>query len=297
MSPNHQTPRRRGAAIAAAFGAAGGVLSTMAIDALAVGPSSAGWTTAVIASSAAAALTALAVMRVQSRRLQSLTEAIERHERRHRDLLASVSHNLRTPLTSMLGHLELMLARGADLAPTEQRDYLETAVRNCERLARLVGDLQQLNDLESNRVRPVFERCDLAELVSDCVQELNAEASRRQLSLSASPADQAMRGRRTRPVRADIALLGRTIQRLLEAAMHDAPAGARIGIALDSVPNEVRLTIDWPSIDSVRTDAVELSLSIARRVAQIHGGRLAIDASPTAQRLSVILPMASESAN
>ena len=88
------------------------------------------------------------VERMSDRIAEQLAE-LERAAGRRRELLANVSHDLRTPLASMQGYLELLLLRHGSLEPAEERNYLETAVRHSERLSRLVGELFELTRLEA----------------------------------------------------------------------------------------------------------------------------------------------------
>jgi K+-sensing histidine kinase KdpD len=74
--------------------------------------------------------------------------------RRRSELLANVSHDLRTPLAAMQGYLELLLLRQDNLGSAEARNYLQTATRQSERLGRLVADLFELTRLESEVFNP-----------------------------------------------------------------------------------------------------------------------------------------------
>ena len=87
-----------------------------------------------------------------------------------------MAHDLRTPLASMQGYLELLLLRDGSLDPAEARNYLQTAARQSERLSRLVRDLFELTRLEAGELQPQPEAFALAELAQDVVQKFAARS-------------------------------------------------------------------------------------------------------------------------
>jgi hypothetical protein len=87
-----------------------------------------------------------------SGRIAGQISALARLAQQRRELLTKVSHDLRTPTAAMLGYLELLLRHGR-LDAAEQRIYLQAAARQSERLARLVGDLFQLAELDADDAR------------------------------------------------------------------------------------------------------------------------------------------------
>src|SRR5205085_8075587 len=70
------------------------------------------------------------------------------HEQARRDLIADISHDLRTPLVAMRGYLELLVAGGDGLSAEGAKRYAAIALRQCEHLARLVDDLFELAKLD-----------------------------------------------------------------------------------------------------------------------------------------------------
>jgi PAS domain S-box-containing protein len=225
------------------------------------------------------------------------------------DLLATVAHDLRTPLASLQGYLELMLLRQGQLDGAEARNYLHTAVRQSERLTRLVNDLFEWSRLEGGETQPNFEDFALAELLQDVVQRFASEAQQRKVRLSATAprAPQAL-------VRADIALVERTLVALLENALHHTPAGGSVSVEQGDNAGcarvEVRDTgagIDAASLAHIfshyeRSERVSgeqgsgeggLGLAIVRRIVQLHGSELQIASTPgQGTRVRFDLPLA-----
>jgi signal transduction histidine kinase len=99
-------------------------------------------------------------------RLTAQAAALAKKEREQRDLLANVSHDLRTPLASIQGYLELLLLGHASLDSAEARNHLETAARQSERLGRLVADLFELTRPRVRDARAEREEFPLAELAT-----------------------------------------------------------------------------------------------------------------------------------
>jgi len=223
-----------------------------------------------------------------SERAADRAAAVARLERQRHELLANVAHDLRTPLASLQGYLELMLLRHGSLAPAELQNYLQTAARQSERLARLVGDLFELTRLEAGDVELHAESFALAELVQDLLQRYAAEAERRGLRLAAADADRALR------VRADIALDERALAILVDNALRHTPAGGAVTVRVAPAGTRVRLVVcdtgcgiaaeDLPGLFEryERTARAGLDgppglgLAMARRIAALHGSALCI---------------------
>ena len=219
--------------------------------------------------------------------------------RRRTELLANVSHDLRTPLAAMQGYLELLLLRQDSLDGAEARNYLQTAVRQSERLGRLVADLFELTRLESGGVAPESEDFAIAELAHDVAQTFQLDAGRRGVTLAVRLDPAAARLR----VRAELALVERLLAGLIENALRHTPARGEVGIeaaAANGERVEVRVVDTGEGISASalatifdhyeRAERVGtasrgsghggLGLAIARRIVELHGGRLRIESPP-----------------
>ena len=229
-----------------------------------------------------------------SERIAAQIAALERVARQRRELLTNVSHDLRTPMASMQGYLELLLVHQGHLEPAEERNYLETAARQCERLTRLVGDLFHLTELDAGDRKPRAEDFALAELTQDIAQKFAADADRRQIELCAG-ADESVPRPGALVVCADIALVERALESLVENALRHTPAGGFVRIEIGRDAERARLAVrdsgvgiaaeDLPGLFD-RYDRVErvagaathagLGLTIARRIVRLHGGELEV---------------------
>jgi signal transduction histidine kinase len=225
--------------------------------------------------------------------------ALDDAARAKRELIANVSHDLRTPLASMQGYLELLLLRHDSLDGTETRNYLQTAVRQSERLGRLVTDLFELTRLEGDGVTAQAEDFAIAELAHDVAQRFDPDARRRdvRLAVRVDPSSSAT------PLRAhaDIALVERVLAGLVENALRHTPGGGSVSIGVEADGGRVRVCVadtgegiaaaDLPCLFDRYYRAERLGganrvsghgglgLAIARRIVDLHGGTLTVDSS------------------
>jgi len=242
-----------------------------------------------------------------SERIVGQLDELARADARRRELLANVSHDLRTPLASMQGYLETLLLKEGSLTPEESRSYLLVAARHCERLGHLVRDLFELTRLEAHEIRPRPERFPIAELVQDVAQkfELQAHKAQQRLVTHIRP-DVPM-------VAADIGMIERVLENLIENAMRYTPAGGAIeigvaagdatvvlevsdtgkGIAADELANIFDRYYRVDRGEAGNTGNAGLGLAITRRIVELHGGSIRAESAPGAgTRFIVELPVA-----
>jgi two-component system, OmpR family, phosphate regulon sensor histidine kinase PhoR len=161
--------------------------------------------------------------------LIDLTE-LRRLEGVRRDFVANVSHELKTPLTSIRGYVETLLAD--DLDRSMQHQFLDVIQKNAERLHNIVDDLLDLSKLESGGWKPRIADVALAPLIDDVWDGLSARA--REKSIGFSPPDLDAH------VAADESALRQILTNLFDNAIrHTAPGGA-VRVTLRADPARVR---------------------------------------------------------
>ena len=240
-------------------------------------------------------------------RMTAMIRELQRQETVRRDLVANVSHDLRTPLASLRGYLETLIIKGDSLSAEEQRTYLSIAAQQTERLARLVAELFELAKLEAKDVTVEAEPFQVAELIQDVVQKFELDAERRRLGIRAE-------GSAELPfVTADIALVERVLQNLIDNALRHTPAGGSVTVITRARERDVLITVadtgsgipkdHLPHIfdrlyrvdksrDS-RSGGAGLGLAIARQVVELHGGRITVESEPgRGTAFSFSLPLA-----
>jgi len=216
-------------------------------------------------------------------RIAGQVQRLQETDSQRRELVANVSHDLRTPLASLQGYLETLRLKSGDLGREEQLHYLEVAHRHCRHLGRLVEELFDLARLDANEVQPALEPFSLPELVQDVVHKFELRAGQREVTLLADyDADLPF-------VLGDIALIERVMDNLIENALRHTPAGGTVKVAVKPVGEALAVQVidtgsgiaaeDLPYIferfyqsDKMRTrGGAGLGLAIARRIVELHG--------------------------
>jgi signal transduction histidine kinase len=168
-----------------------------------------------------------------SRQLAELAQ----HDGQRRELLANVSHDLRTPLTLMQGYLETMLLRHGEMSRAEERSCLEVATRHAERLGALVSDLFDLAKLDGPADLLERERLSLTELAQDVVQKFSLHASAQGVVIrSRLPEGAAF-------VEGNVGLLERALQNLVENALRHTPQGGRVEVEVACTQGRVQACV------------------------------------------------------
>jgi signal transduction histidine kinase len=239
---------------------------------------------------------------------QALIRQLQESDRLKRDLLATVSHELKTPLTVILGTLGTLSRRGAALDPAERREFVDMAVRQGTRLKELIEQLLLAARFEqTSREPPERPLVDAAALARDALAAARVAHPGRELVLAAPEA---------LPVLANPEAVLQVLGNLLDNAAKYAPdlgpvrlEAARYGplavLAVEDrgpgVPpaDRERVFERFTQLDSGatrRAGGVGLGLYIARRLARDQGGELlATDPTPPAcgARFELHLPLAS----
>lgn len=212
-----------------------------------------------------------------------------------RDLIANVSHDLRTPLVSLRGYLEMVATRGDGLDEPQRAQYLAIALRQSERLAALIDELFELARLDYRGLTLNRERFAFDELAADVVQKFRLVAESRGVTLVAMAAPGLPF------VDADLGLVERVLENLIGNALKHTPAGGTVRVAArrdgDRVVAEVCdsgpgiAAADLPHVfdrhfrgasgagDATAGGGAGLGLAIARRIIELHGGTIAAESA------------------
>jgi hypothetical protein len=251
-----------------------------------------------------------------ARRVADLEQQLSRATRQRAEMLEKISHDLRTPLASMQGYLELLLLRGPQLDPVEADNYLQTAARHSQRLAQRVADLFELVRLESDTVVVQREPFALAELAHDVVQRFAAAAARAEVALRVEGLEAAQSGALF--VHAEVRLVERLLANLVDNALRHTPGGGQVCVridpgnaAADAAPVSVSVVDSGTGIAGAELAGLferhenaarvgdtgssrpGLGLAIARRIAALHGSTLDVRSQPGAGTcVSFTLPRA-----
>ena len=170
-------------------------------------------------------------------RIEDQMAQLQRADATRRELIANVSHDLRTPLATLQGYIETLLLKEDNLGTDERRSYLQTAIKHCERLSKLVSELLELAKLDSSDIRVEREPFNLSELVHDVVQKFELKAGEKQISLSTKV-------EKDLPfVHADIGLIERVLENLIENAIQNTPRDGTIRLVLTPQNEDIAIQI------------------------------------------------------
>lgn len=154
-----------------------------------------------------------------------------------RELVANVSHDLKTPLATLQGYVDTLLLKDDRLERAERLNYLQIASRSCERLSKLVADLIELAKLDAREVSLQKEAFSPAELLQDVAQKFQLKAEQRGVRLECDlPA-------RTPYVDADIGLIERVLENLIGNALAHTDSGGVVRLGLEAGPGEVTVRV------------------------------------------------------
>jgi PAS domain S-box-containing protein len=201
--------------------------------------------------------------------------------------LATVSHELRSPLTSIVSYAELIRDEGG-LPPTAAR-FLDVIARNAERITKLVGDLLLLSRIEAGMIPLDLVPVPVAEVVAEAVQAAAPAAAQKGVALDGAAPDGP-------PVLADRARLVQVIDNLIANGVKFTDEGGRVEVTAAADGQEWRIDVTDSGI-GIPPDEVShlfdrffrasnatsagrpgsgLGLSIVKEVAELHGGRVEV---------------------
>ncbi|MCP4069182.1 MAG: PAS domain-containing protein [Phycisphaeraceae bacterium] len=207
------------------------------------------------------------------------------------EFVAKASHELRTPLSSIHASLE-MLADG-DLQDHAQRaEFLDIAIEETDRLAKLVNDMLDISGIEAGVARPRMTQVDLAEIATDVVDGLRAAADRRSVDLRLHVQPGLV-------VEGDPEMLSAVIGNLVGNGLKYVPEGERVTVAVDAedltrsvvvTVTDTGLGIPPGDLDRVfdkfyrikryerNARGTGLGLNLCRNIVeQVHHGRIGVD--------------------
>ncbi|NVZ97607.1 HAMP domain-containing histidine kinase [Pseudomonas sp. D6002] len=214
-------------------------------------------------------------------RLGEQWRAITHQEQERREMVANISHDLRTPLASLHGYLETLSLKDASLTPQERRRYLGIALDQSRKVGGLAQSLLELVRLEHGFVQPVIEGFSLPDLVQDIFQKFELTAEARAITLTASLPPVVP------TVLADLGLIERVLTNLLDNALCHTPPNGEVEVTLAPKSGFVEVTVSdsGPGISAdlreglflraftiggARRDG-GLGLRIVHRILQLHG--------------------------
>lgn len=237
--------------------------------------------------------------------IEAQLAAMRETDRQRRELIANLTHDFRTPLTSLRGYAEQLLSapQGSE---EERRQALGSILDNADRLTRLAQQLSTLARLDAYDKPLQREPFSLPELAHDIAGKFRHQAGQAEVALSVA-CDPALPW-----VDADLGLIDRVLCNLIDNALHATPAGGWVRLDAEARDDGVRLSVvdsgvgiaaeELPVItqrfyrtrDSIaKGEGSGLGLSIVREICERHGTRLEVASRQgEGTRVSLVLPFA-----
>ena len=219
-------------------------------------------------------------------------EKIKSLEKLRRDLIANISHDLRTPLAIIQGYIETLQMKESELTPVEREDYLNKINSSGERLSKLITQLFEYSKLEANQIEPQKEPFLISELANDIHREYQMLANKKNIALKLNMEEQVPL------VFADISLVERAIQNLMDNALKFTPENGEIIVGIKLVKKSVEIAIkdSGPGIAKENQQLVferyrqtktgkekegaGLGLAIVRKIIELHDASIKVFSRP-----------------
>jgi len=211
------------------------------------------------------------------------------------EFFALVSHEFRTPLTSVIGYVELVLDDEEDPVSAEHRHFLGVVDRNATRLLRLVGDLLFAAQVEAGRLQLEPADVDLGRITREAVEAARPLAEDRRIELVAEIGG-------LPPIRGDGDRLGQVLDNLISNALKFTDEGGRVRVSVASGDGHavIEISDSGPGIAPEELDrlferffraraatdgaipGVGLGLTIVRAIVEAHEGTISVASQPGA---------------
>lgn len=245
-----------------------------------------------------------------SSRIVSQMKELEENDAARRELFANISHDLRTPLTSLLGYLETV-TDAKNITDDDRHKYCQIAMQEAHHLSGLVDGLLELAKLDTPGMSASPAPFPCSDLITSVTARFSHSAAEKGISLicpTSSP---------TQWVIADFALIRRVMGNLLENAVRHTQPGGKIGIELVVSGNDAAMamtTTVWDTGSGISpenlarifdrfyrgeksrqstSNGAGLGLAICKRILELHNSTISVDSAPgQGARFSFTLPIA-----
>jgi two-component system, OmpR family, phosphate regulon sensor histidine kinase PhoR len=216
---------------------------------------------------------------------------LKRLEGVRRDFVANVSHELKTPVTSIKGFAET-LEDGALDDPDTARRFVRIIAGQADRLNSIIGDLLALSTLEQseNEPRLTLEEADVCDVLQVAAEVCAPKARAKRISIGVSCTSRVLAA-------VNPPLLEQAVVNLVDNAVKYSPEGSAVEVALDQTPDEILISVRdqgpgvprehlprlferFYRVDKARSrdlGGTGLGLAIVKHIAQAHGGRVSVD--------------------
>ena len=219
--------------------------------------------------------------------IRELMDKERESERTKNELITNIAHDLRTPLTSIIGYLEL-LSNGASIDPDMQKKYIDVTYTKAKRLQKLIEDLFGFTKLNYGKISMRVSKVDIVKLLSQLLEEFYPTFMERGLAYELQS------NVPSKVIKADGNLLARLFDNLINNAIKYGTEGKRILVKVHGTDTIVTVSVtnygyvipkeELPLLfdkfyrveqsRSVNTGGTGLGLAIAKNIVDMHGGTI-----------------------
>lgn len=224
-------------------------------------------------------------------RLQEDFDKLQKLEQLRDNLTHMIVHDLRSPLTSVYGALEIFKTNLAKVMSDEDRQFLGSALFSCNKLIEMISSLLDVSRMEAGEMPINKQPCDLRKVIDQAVELLGGMLKDSAVLIECSA--------EMRPLSCDAALIQRVVFNLLSNAVKYSPRGGAIKIAIQQRAEEVQVSVSdqgrgipaeyhariFDKFGQVETagnrkqHSSGLGLTFCKLVVQAHGGRIGLDST------------------
>lgn len=211
-------------------------------------------------------------------------EEIKEVDKLRRELIANLSHDIRTPISIIHGYIETLIIKEGSLEAHKRKEYLQVILKSSERLRKLMDDLFELSKLEAGQIIPHKETFLMSDLLQDVMMKYKLPAQERNIHMETDIVSGAPK------VCADVALIERVLQNLIDNALKFTPEHGKVrvslrkenasvevsiantgeGIAGEEIPHIFNRYYKVEKSDHEKNNGSGLGLAIVKNILQIH---------------------------
>ena len=240
---------------------------------------------------------------IMQMRIIDLIQSERESEKSKNELITNIAHDLRTPLTSILGYLEI-LESNKNLSEDQKNNYLNIAYEKSKKLGTLIEDLFSYTKLSYGSLTVTLEEFDIVKLLSQLIDEMYPLFEKESLSYEfVSNVDRLM-------VQADSKLIARLFENLINNAIKYGKDGKKVVLRLNKLNDDIyevyvlnygeiiprdslsKLFDRFYRVDKSRNSKVSgtgLGLAIAKNIVELHNGRINVKSDINGTEFKVTL--------